>query len=376
MTTPYAANSFLKPHINELSKNSEIFILTNYTDTKIFENFSVSIKYVFIPIERKINVLQDFKTLYFTYFIIKKYKFDLIISITPKAGIITSLAGLFAKVPFRVHIFTGQVWATRTGFSRLILKKIDQMIVKYSTNTLVDSHSQLSFLQKEKIINSTSNCRVIANGSICGVDLHKFKPNSFLRNESRLKLNIPSNKLLLLYLGRLKYDKGIIDLVNAFISLSEFNSDLFLLIVGPEEDLGIIDELNLKIILKKNIIIINDYTTYPEKYFTAADIFCMPSYREGFCSTVIEAAACGIPAVVSDVYGLSDAVDNNITGLQHKVGNVDSIIEKLNILIYDKNKRNQLGQNAQKRVNMFFSQEISVNFFINYISNLIKNSKA
>ena len=87
----------------------------------------------------------------------------------------------------------------------------------------------------------------------------------------------------------------------------------------------------------------------------ASDIFVLPSYREGFGSTVIEAAACGVPSVVSDIYGLENSIVPNITGLVFCTGSVNDLAAKLLILIDDKPFRMRLGEQAMHRARNMFS---------------------
>ena len=137
------------------------------------------------------------------------------IIITPKAG--------FQKLSFqrtiRIHIFTGQVWVNKKGVLRF-LKLADKIICKLSTKSLVDSKSQQEFLLKENVIKSLDS-DVILNGSICGVDVNKFKPNLEIKKKTRKEINVKEDDIVLLFVGRLNKDKGVFDLLNAFNELSK-----------------------------------------------------------------------------------------------------------------------------------------------------------
>src|SRR5690606_34564479 len=102
-------------------------------------------------------------------------QFDLVLSLTPKGGLLAMLAGRISRTPVRVHIFTGQVWATRSGVLRAVLKAADRLIAACATRALVDSESQREFLIREGIIEA-SKVHVLANGSVSGVDLRRFRP--------------------------------------------------------------------------------------------------------------------------------------------------------------------------------------------------------
>jgi glycosyltransferase involved in cell wall biosynthesis len=92
---------------------------------------------------------------------------------------------------------------------------------------------------------------------------------------------------------------------------------------------------------------------------TAGDIICLPSYREGFGSVLIEGAACGLPAVASRIYGVTDAVVENVTGLLHPPGDIVALADCLNRLISDDEGRRTLGRNARERaLKLFDSRHI------------------
>ena len=101
---------------------------------------------------------------------------------------------------------------------------------------------------------------------------------------------------------------------------------------------------------------------------SASDIFCLPSYREGFGMSAIEASACQLPVVCSKIYGLTDAVQENVTGLMHDPGNVDQIAECLTTLIMDKKLRFEMGQNGRNRTVKYFDQKVVVNNFVSFIN--------
>ena len=105
----------------------------------------------------------------------------------------------------------------------------------------------------------------------------------------------------------------------------------------------------------------------------ASDVLCLPSYREGFGSVIIEAAACGIPAIGSRIYGITDAIDHNITGVL--VNNKKELQNAMLKLAGDKNLRLLLGDNALKRALSDFSQERVIDAFVSFIDSCVTNEK-
>ena len=238
-----------------------------------------------------------------------------------------------------------------------------------STDCLTDSNLQKKFLEDEKVVRKDF-LKVLANGSICGVDTSKFFPNAVNRKTIRDQLNISPDTILLLFLGRLNKDKGILDLADVVNDIIEKdNKNISLLIVGPDEE-NI--KSKIQILCKNSINKIHfvEFTNQPEKYMSAADIFCLPSYREGFGMAALEAGACALPVITSRIYGLIDAVKENYTGLFHEVRNKEQIKKCIIKLIDNKELREKLGKQGRERVLNEFEQEYVTGEFVKYIQAL------
>ena len=90
----------------------------------------------------------------------------------------------------------------------------------------------------------------------------------------------------------------------------------------------------------------------------AADVLMLPSYREGFGSVIIEAAACGIPAIAYRIDGVIDAVVEDVTGILVQVGSVHDLVDAMNAIHQDGNRRSHLGDCARKRAEQEFSGQV------------------
>lgn len=99
----------------------------------------------------------------------------------------------------------------------------------------------------------------------------------------------------------------------------------------------------------------------------AADIFCLPSYREGFGQVIIEAGATGVPAIATRIYGITDAVVDKQTGLLFPAGDIAALTQALSVLICDRDLRQQMGNEARIRVlESFSSQKITAEMMTLY----------
>ncbi len=365
--------SFLIDYIEKLSEIYSVTLILNIKDTKKFINLfkNKEIKLINLKILRGIDLIQDIKSLFSLIKIFYKEKYNGIFSITPKAGLLSMLSGFLCRVKLRLHYFTGQVWVTRKGFQRIFLRNIDRLMGLMATHLLTDSKSQKKFLEDEKIIKK-GRLKVLANGSICGVDTNQFKPDSLLKEKIRENLGISKESILLLFLGRLNRDKGILDLAKVLNSLNnnkDYKGKIHLLIIGPDEE-------NIKqqveFLCKDFIDNVHfmDFTDEPEKFMAAADIFCLPSYREGFGMAALEAGACALPTVASKIYGLTDAVSENETGLFHNPGDIKGIENAILKLVEDKTLRLNMGTKGRERTKNLFEKSYVINEFMDYLNNI------
>ena len=338
--------AFLAPHVAALRQHYAVTVVANGADGDL-PQADRGIELVAVPIVRPIAPLRDLIALVRLARLFRRARFAAIQSVTPKAGLLAMLAGFVARVPVRIHIFTGQVWVTRRGAARWLLKLADQVIAGCATHVLVDSPSQRDFLIAERVV-SAGRSRVLARGSISGVDATRFKPDPRARHELRGQFGYRDDSVVLLFLGRLNRDKGVLDLAAAFARLAATDEQLRLLFVGPDED-GMRDALQRALGAAATRAGFVGDTDRPEHYLAAADVFCLPSYREGFGTTIIEAGACGIPAVGSRIYGITDAIEDGVTGLLFEPGNVAELAERIDRLARDPALRQGLGERAREK---------------------------
>jgi glycosyltransferase involved in cell wall biosynthesis len=304
-----------------------------------------------LVIERDISPWSDVLSLLQLIRLFRREKFDIVHSNTPKAGLLCAIAGKLCGVPIRLHTFTGQTWVTMNGLKRCILKFCDKIIAGLNTYCYADSPSQRDFLIEKKII-QTEKIKVLGGGSLAGVDTLRFNEAKFSMLEKahiRASLQIREDELVLLFLGRITREKGIFELIETVGQILNDHLNITLLMAGPFEQ-GI--EVEVKAYAKeqcKEKAIFSGFCVQPEKFIAIADLLCLPSYREGFGTVVIEAAAMGVPAVGSRIYGLTDAIVDGETGLLVEPKRVEELKEALLKLICDHELRHKMGQNAKSR---------------------------
>ncbi len=369
-TVPFAVNVFLAPQIKMLCDSYDVTIMANGVASDLLPSLT-GIQFIPLKIERKISIGRDLLTLFKLCGFFHSQKFDVVHSITPKAGLLAMLAAKLTGIEFRIHNFTGQIWANKIGLKRMLLRFFDELLAYCATRVLADSNSQRSFLINNKVVNS-SHIVVLAEGSAAGVDLNRFKADDSRRDEIRARFNIDDDAVIFLFVGRLTYDKGLLDLSKAFADLASTNLSVHLMIVGSDEE-SLTKEIISLTAKYADRIHIAGYSNTPEYYMAGADVLCLPSYREGFGAVIIEAAAAGLPAIASRIYGVTDAVEEGVTGLLHPPGAIDEILRVMALLASDIRLIKLMGQAARSRAEEKFSQNRVVLAYSEFYKSLFNN---
>jgi glycosyltransferase involved in cell wall biosynthesis len=347
--------AFLARQLAAMQDFFDLTVVVNTTNRDLLAEIGVAGTLAPLPMSRRAAPWSDVKTMWRLIRVMRAGAFDLVHSMTPKAGVIAMIAARIARVPVRIHTFTGQVWATRRGLVRASLKACDRVVAGTATFTLADSLSQRAFLVSEGVV-AADRIAVLEQGSVSGVDVKRFRPQPRRRLELRHQLGVPEGAVVLLFVGRLNKDKGVLDLARAFSLLADEGHNVWLLVVGPDEE-GIGPRLTAACGRHLSRLTVVDFTSAPEDLMAAADVLCLPSYREGFGTVIIEAAAVGLPAVASRINGVVDAVDDGATGLLHEPGNADALAAQLRRIVRDAAFRRALGEAARKRATRDFCQE-------------------
>jgi glycosyltransferase involved in cell wall biosynthesis len=368
-TVDFAVNAFLLNHLRTLSEHFDLAVIVNTKNKNLLHEQGINARIISLSFHRKINPVYDIHCLISLIYIFFRDRPHAVHSITPKAGLLAMLAAFVTARPLKVHTFTGQVWANKKSVSRFILKKLDFFTGLFADFNIVDSPSQRDFLVEEGVLD-LSKTIVFGSGSVSGVDLNRFKKNKKESNSVRKDLKIPDDAFVFIYLGRLTREKGVFELTEAF---SNLNNNSYLVFVGPDEDDFQI-QINAFRLINLDRVRFVGLSNVPERYLAASDVLCLPSYREGFGSVIIEAAAMGIPAIASNIYGISDAVVNGQTGLLHKAKDISEIKSCMDKLIQFPDLVAKLGANAQVRAKKLFDAKlISAHWLDFYLSKLNSN---
>jgi glycosyltransferase involved in cell wall biosynthesis len=227
--------AFLGPQLRAMQDHYDVTLVVNSQKSDLLRDLGVTGRVKRVALARAISIPGDVWALLGLVRLMRRERFDLVHSMTPKAGLLAMVAAQLSQVPVRIHTFTGQVWATRTGLSRALLKLADRIIVRCASYTLADSPSQREFLIGERIA-APDRIAVLGRGSVSGVDVTRFRPDASRRRYVRERFHIPDCSVVVLFVGRLNRDKGVLDFARAFATLAAEFPDLHALVVGSDEE--------------------------------------------------------------------------------------------------------------------------------------------
>ena len=365
--------NWIVPFLEEYHKrNVEVTVVCNMD--KQYEE-SLLAQYPFVktyPISfpRGVSVLGTIRSIFTLCKFLKKNSFDLIQYSTPNASMYSAIAAKFAKVPVRLYCQWGMVYVTMTGIRRKIFKFIEKMVCAFSTEVQPDSEGNLMFCREQGFYDETKS-RIIWNGSAKGLDLSAFdvSKKEQYAEEIRKLYGIREDMAVIGFVGRLGKEKGCNELFQAFQILQKDIPNIKLLFVGPLEKEETIEPQLLQYFQTCEDIIKTGRVSNVEKYTSAMDVFVLPSYREGFGMSVIEASAMKVPVVVTKYPGPSSAMKDEVTGYSVDIGDVDALVLHIKQLLRDKKKCIELGENGRRYVEQQFEQK---QFIEKYMENRMK----
>lgn len=313
-----------------------------------------------IPMTRRITPLQDVVAIARLARIISANRYDVVHAFTPKAGLIGMTAATLAGVSRRAYSILGLPAETAEGWRRELLLASDRTASRLATVVLAVGEG-LRRRVDELGICPAERVRVLCDGTSCGLDLRRFTSTDAVRNASRgirATLGIPEDGLVVGFVGRLVFDKGIHTLVEAFTELCSTRCNLYLLLVGdPEPHRGAVPPETMAMIDSNPRIKRVSFDWDPVPYYAAMNVFALPTLREGFPTAPLEAAALSVPTVATRATGCVDAVLDGETGLLVEIGDTGSLGAAIARLLDDSALRAKMGRAGRRRVETQFSDD-------------------
>lgn len=374
-TIPLSLNVLLKGQLKFLNKYYIVIAVSGKGDDLIDVGIREGVSTYSIVMERKISPLKDFGSLLKLYFYFKKERPYIVHSITPKAGLLSMIAAKLAGVPIRMHTFTGLIFPLKIGLFQKVLILMDKLLCLCATNIYPEGMGVKRDLIAYKI--TTKPLKVLGNGNVNGIDKSHFDPKLYNINykvEERRKLGILENDFVFIFVGRLVRDKGINELITAFLKLETTHKDVKLLLVGSfENELDPLDAQTIKGINESSRIMSVGYQHDVRSYFAISDTLVFPSYREGFPNVVLQAGAMELPSIVTNINGSNEIILEGENGTIIPVKNSEAVYKAMKKMLEDVNFRIKLKQNARSMIISRYDQQLVWDAILQEYKRLEKN---
>jgi glycosyltransferase involved in cell wall biosynthesis len=349
ITTVPISLSFFKGQIQVLKKKFDVEVLSSFGENleKICREEDV-IGHS-IEMKREISLFNDIQSLFalIRFFLIQKPY--LIHGSTPKAGLLSMIAAWVTRIPVRIYYIHGLRYHGSKGLKRRILILMEKISCFFATDVFSVSTGVKSVLKEDEITKKEIN--IIWNGSVNGIDSSCFFSDPSSIKLLKKKYNISDEDFVYGFVGRLVTDKGINELVKAFLKVNAIYSNTKLLLVGNFEDA--LDPLERKVkneIETNTSIIYTGYQLDIRSFFNIMDIFVFPSYREGFGISLMEAAAMGVPAISSNIIGCNEIIKDNYNGVLIAPKSVNCLQEAMVSLLESKDTLKNMANVSRQYV--------------------------
>lgn len=275
------------------------------------------VRHEVIPFTRRITPLDDLRCIWQLIQLFRREKPDIVHTHTPKAGLLGMIAANLAGVTIRIHTLAGIPAMAAEGRKKTLLESIEKWTYSNATEVWPNSVGLWKFvLQKE--LCSEYKLRIIGKGSSNGVDLEKFNREVLKENHlvaATMRIMPGEDDYIILSVGRLVKDKGIEELVAAFLNSKIVNKSKLVLLGAFEQDLDPLSPETVQTIQDHPRIIQIDWSDHVAHYLALADVLVHPSHREGFPNVILEAGAMQVPVICSDIIGNTDIIAQQKTGL-------------------------------------------------------------
>jgi glycosyltransferase involved in cell wall biosynthesis len=335
------------------------------------------VQHEIIPFTRKITPFEDLKCIWLLIQLFKREKPDIVHTHTPKAGLLGMIAANLAGVTIRIHTLAGIPAMAAEGRKKTLLESVEKWTYSNAREVWPNSPGLRKFvLQKE--LCSECKLKIVGKGSSNGVDLEKFSRNFLKENHlvaATMRIMPGEDDFIILSVGRLVRDKGIEELVTAFLNSKIVDKSKLVLLGAFEQDLDPISPETVQTIRENPRIIQIDWSDHVAHYLALADILVHPSHREGFPNVILEAGAMHVPVICSDIIGNTDIITQQKTGLIFPVKDAAVLKEAMEFAFVKRDKMAEYAASLYEEVVQNYDRKfVQKEIFSNY-QRLINASK-
>lgn len=339
-------NIFCRGLLHELTEEGYEVVAVSTPDADLREvGEREHVRTVGVAMERHISLWRDVVSLVRLVRVFRRERPLMVHSMTPKAGLLCMMAAWLTRVPVRVHTFTGLVWPTATGLTRRVLMLTDWLTCTCATYVIPEGEGVKRDLQQHI---TSKPMQVLGYGNVKGIDLEYWQSRS----------HAPAGEgLTFVFVGRIVRDKGMNELMAAFVRLHQQHPATRLVLVGPyEEGLDPVLPETKRLIDTCEAIEAVDSQTDVRPFYERADVLVFPSYREGFPNVVIEAGAMGLPSIVTDINGAREIIDHGQNGVIVPPRDEEALYAAMCWMVEHPDERRQMAAKARPMVASRFEQ--------------------
>jgi len=378
-TVPVSMMVLLKGQLKFMKQNGfDVTMISNegpeVEQLKVQENCP----HISITLTRKITPFIDLISLIKLTLLLRKIKPDIVHTHTPKAGLIGMWAAKLAGVSIRLHTIAGLPWVESRGMIRRLLIAVEKLTAFAATNVFPNSFVQRDFLLQNEI--AKNKMKVIGNGSSNGIDTNYFSTNLDIENQAkaiRIRERIHEEACVWIFVGRIVRDKGITELIDAFLEIQiQFPEDRLLLLGDQEPHLDPLDEKYVQLLTSHHAIISCGFQKDIRPYLAASQVLVFPSYREGFPNVPMQAGAMGCALILSDINGCNEIVNHGKDGWLVSVKNVSALTAAMMEARNNPIKTRLFAETIKEKIVTGYAQSYLWNCMLQEYQQLLKTPKS
>ena len=320
---------------------------------------AAGIRHIAVPMTRNLTPLADLVSLWRLYRVMRRERFTIVHTHTPKPGLLGQLAARMAGVPIVVNTVHGFYFHEHMRPLARRFYILLEKIAAYCSDIILSQNSEDIETAIHERICAPDKIRFLGNG----IDVQRFNPAALNPEDLRRKrqeLGLSSNGPVVGFVGRLVAEKGILELLRAARVILTRRPEVRFLFVGPadtEKKDALSPETAREYGVADACIFTGTRHDMPELY-AIMDVFALPSHREGFPRAPMEASAMGVPCVVTNIRGCREAVENNRNGLLTPLGDTQRLANAILDLLDDPEKARRMAEQGRAMAMERFDEQL------------------
>lgn len=377
VTTVAQSMCFFQGQLKFLSAYYDITFVTSNEDNphEMQERACADgVPYYEIPMSREISLGKDFRSLvhFLRYF--AKVKPDAVHGNTPKGALLSMLAAKLTGVRTRIYMCHGLRYQGASGRKRKLLMAMEKLTCWCATHVLCVSQGVRDTLAVDALC-SPQKSRVIGNGSCNGIDMDLFNPDAYSdarKAALRARYGIAPGQFVFVSVGRIVKDKGVNEMIHAYLRCRREHPDVRLLMLGTFEDRLNPVDAEVAALIKGNregVVYCGEQRDV-KPFLAASQCLLLPSYREGFGLVLMEAGAMGLPVVSSDIIGCKTVVTHD-NGLLVPPRDSESLYQAMKSMVEDKPLYARFVARTRHSIGERFQQKMLWNQYLTFYRSVI-----